>query len=118
MNNEVQRASIEFRADATYVGPLTWGQRSIWRAITWLGEGAHYFNVRRIVQLPQAVPVDRALDALGRLVDRHEALRSRWYAIDGEPVQEVVAGGTIEVSILAAGDGEVQAAAKELGAER
>jgi hypothetical protein len=116
MNNIAQRAAIEFHSDATYVGPLTWGQRSIWKAITWLGEGAYYFNIRRVVQLPQAAPVDRVLDALRRLIDRHEALRSRWYLLDGEPVQEVVAGATIEVSILDVGDGGAQAAARKLGA--
>jgi hypothetical protein len=118
MNDKVRRVSIDLHADAAYVGPLTWGQRSIWKAITWLGDEAHYFNIRRIVQLPRPVPEDRALDALRRLAGRHEALRSRWYVLGGEPVQEVVAGGAIEVCVTDAGDGGVQTTARKLGAGR
>jgi hypothetical protein len=118
MSDKMRRAFIDFHSDADHVGPLTWGQHAIWKAISWLDDGGHYFNVRRIIQLPREVSADRVIGALGRLVDRHEALRSRWYAQDGQPVQEILASGAIEVSIVDAGDGDVQAVAKTLGAER
>ncbi|WP_158715342.1 condensation domain-containing protein [Kitasatospora phosalacinea] len=80
--------------------PLTWGQLAIWKTIAWMGDEAHYFNVRRLVDLPEGVTVDGAVEAVARLVARHEALRTRWEAGAEEPSQTVSAEGTVDVLVV------------------
>lgn len=83
--------------------PLAWGQRAIWGAIRDVGPGSdHYYNVPRIVRLPRSwrIGPDAAVAAIGRLLARHDALRSR-LCQDGQadPLQTVEARGAIAVEV-------------------
>ncbi|MEV6978537.1 condensation domain-containing protein [Kitasatospora sp. NPDC093806] len=93
--------------------PLTWGQLAIWKTIAWMGDEAHYFNVRRLIELPAGTTVDRAVRAIGELVVRHEALRTEWASYGTEPRQTVRAEGTVEVLVVPVPEGEDVRAAAE-----
>ena len=43
---------VPFQAQAGGCAPATLGQLRIWKSISWIGAGAHYFNVRRGFSLP------------------------------------------------------------------
>jgi hypothetical protein len=63
---------------------LTWGQRAIRRT----APGDHYFNPTRVLSLAgRGRPVDVAgvTTALGLLIGRHQALRTRLVAAEPEP---------------------------------
>ncbi|MFC1408869.1 condensation domain-containing protein [Streptacidiphilus sp. N1-12] len=94
---------------------MTWGQRAIWKSIRWLDEGAHYFNIRRTVPLPDELTTDQVVAGLEALLSRHEALRTRFHESDEGWVQTVAASGTLPVELVAAPAGTAQEVAEELG---
>ncbi|MFE1320594.1 condensation domain-containing protein [Kitasatospora phosalacinea] len=99
-------APLAFTGTPRPPGPLMWGQRLLWNDSRWMGEEAHYFNLHVSVPVPPGRDLPTALACLGRLVHRHEALRSRVVtAPDGTPRQEVPAAGTVEVLIAPAAPG-------------
>lgn len=72
-------------------GPLTWGQKAIWQAVERTRPDDHYFNFTKVFQVPaRAMPlsVDRAVQAVRDLIDRHAALRTR-LGFGAEPYQIV-----------------------------
>ncbi|MFJ2779758.1 MULTISPECIES: condensation domain-containing protein [unclassified Kitasatospora] len=106
---EVHRRSFSARGGTA---PLTWGQLAIWKTIAWMGDEAHYFNVRRLIDLPDGTTVDRAVEAVRELVVRHEALRTRWEEDEEEPTQTVRAEGAVEVLVVPVPEGDVREAAE------
>lgn len=78
-----------------------------------MGDEAHYFNVRRLVDLPEGTTVGRAVEAIVQLVLRHEVLRTHWEAGEEEPSQTVLAEGTVNVLVVSVPDGDVRKAAEE-----
>ncbi|SEH02910.1 Condensation domain-containing protein [Nonomuraea solani] len=70
--------------------PLTWGQQDIWRAVVAARPEEHYLNIGRIFAAPKRpVTVERAVNALDRLVARHEALRTRLSGPRDHPRQRI-----------------------------
>jgi hypothetical protein len=99
-----RRVAVRFAGDRGGSAPLTWGQRDMWKAIRWLGDEAHYFNVPCVVPVPHECDLNRVLRALGGLVERHEALRTRYRCGPGEePRQIVVQSGTFVVDVYQTG---------------
>ncbi|WP_330241361.1 condensation domain-containing protein [Streptomyces sp. NBC_00525] len=97
--------NIAFSGPARGPGPLMWAQRLLWNDSQWMGEEAHYFNMALSVPVPDGLSYDRVMDALSRVVHRHEAFRSRiTLAADGEPLQEVLASGELPVLLAEASD--------------
>ncbi|MGA5702705.1 condensation domain-containing protein [Peterkaempfera bronchialis] len=94
--------------------PLTWGQRAIWRPLTWYGENAHYFNIRRVVAVPTGRTAEQVEAALGALLSRHEALRTLFRETGQGPVQEVLPEGTLPVPRHEAGPDGADAVADRL----
>ncbi len=109
--------SLTFQGSRSDSAPMTWGQRAIWKSIRWLDEGAHYFNIRRTMAIPVGLTVDQVVSALGLLVSRHEALRTRFHESEQGWVQEVSAAGSLPVELVAGPDGTAQAVADGLGRE-
>ncbi|WP_433254101.1 condensation domain-containing protein [Streptosporangium sp. CA-135522] len=71
---------IRFSGSRSGTAPLTWGQRAIWDAIQKTAPDDHYFNFGRVLAVPRRarpLTVERAAEALGALVARHESLRTR-----------------------------------------
>lgn len=92
----------DFHGDRVATGPLTWGQRAMWRAVTEFESAQHSFlNLRRTLAVSQraGMPPRRAVGALGALVSRHESLRTRVRSVDGELRQVAFAAGRLPVLV-------------------
>ncbi|WDZ83589.1 condensation domain-containing protein [Micromonospora cathayae] len=95
-------AYADFHGGRVATGPLTWGQRAMWRAVTEFESAQHSFlNLRRVLAVsPRAdVSPQRAVRALAALVDRHESLRTRVRPAGGELRQEAAAEGRLPVLV-------------------
>ncbi|OCC09724.1 condensation domain-containing protein [Streptomyces sp. PTY087I2] len=95
---------VGFRGERSGTAPLTWGQRAIWHAIRRTAPNDHYFNIGRVLPLAdrgRPATVAATLDALARLIERHEALRTRLVppAADGGPSQWLADTGSLPVTI-------------------
>ncbi|MEU7912311.1 condensation domain-containing protein [Microbispora bryophytorum] len=84
--------TVEFRGARGGQAALTWGQQGIWRSTQWLDDGDPYFNLAWTLPVTGAAGLDAVLRAVGRLVERHETLRTV-FVRDGEAGE---AGGTGE----------------------
>ncbi|ACZ85181.1 hypothetical protein [Streptosporangium roseum] len=95
--------NIRFSGSRSGTAPLTWGQRAIWDTIQKTAPDDHYFNFGRVLKVPRRarpLTVERAVEALGALVERHESLRTR---LGAGPSQVLETSGAIAVT-LSAGD--------------
>ncbi|GAA4875685.1 condensation domain-containing protein [Kitasatospora terrestris] len=98
--------SLDFHGSRAATAPMTWGQRAIWKSIRWLDDEAHYFNIRRIADVPPGATVDQVVDGLTALVTRHEALRTFFReGADGGWTQEVTDRGSVPLEIVGAAPG-------------
>ncbi|WP_066370581.1 non-ribosomal peptide synthetase [Herbidospora mongoliensis] len=68
--------------------PVSRGQRRLW-FVDRLAGGAREYNVVLALRLHGDLDVDRLTEAISGVVARQEALRSRFMAVDGEPVMIV-----------------------------
>ncbi|WP_212735276.1 condensation domain-containing protein [Herbidospora galbida] len=83
-----------FSGGRTGTASFTWGQRAIWEAIERTRPDDHYFNFGRVLPLgARPASVSSALWALGRLVERHESLRT----LVGDGGQLLRANGELSV---------------------
>ncbi|GAB3159252.1 hypothetical protein GCM10027290_63910 [Micromonospora sonneratiae] len=107
-------AYAEFRGDRTETAPLTWAQQVMWRAAALdMSNRQHLFmNLRRTVPVSTRVRADltTVTRALGTLVSRHGALRTRVRSIDGELRQETAAAGQLPLLVTEADTDGVEAA--------
>jgi amino acid adenylation domain-containing protein len=69
--------------------PLSFSQRSLWLLERLQRAGAAY-NLPTALRLGGPLDAAALAAALGRLVARHEALRTRFAEVDGEPGQEIL----------------------------
>lgn len=104
--------NVEFDGTGSGTAPLTWGQRAIWEAIQNTAPDDHYFNFGRVLKVPGTRQAGEVAAAIGALVERHGALRTR---LDEEARQRLSATGTLPVTVTAGDPGEVMA---ELAATR
>jgi hypothetical protein len=91
--------AVPFTGAREQMAPMSFGQRAIWKSIRWLDDASSYFNIRRVVELPHGLTLDRVLDVVGETLSRNEALRSNFREIDTGPVQIVRASGSLVVHI-------------------
>ncbi len=79
--------------------PLSYAQQRLW-FLDQLHPGNSFYNINTAVRLrgPLAAPaLERALAAL---VERHEALRTRFPARDGQPVQEILPHAEVTMELV------------------
>ncbi|HEX9337692.1 MAG TPA: condensation domain-containing protein [Pseudonocardiaceae bacterium] len=107
-------ATVEFRGTRPTTEIITWGQRAIWTAIERMSPNDAYFNFVKLMPLSDT-DIDTVLAALGHVIGRHEALHTRIVSVDGEPHQQVGAGGELAVEIIEAGDEDITALATATG---
>lgn len=108
-------SGADFRGDRTETAPLAWAQRVTWKTAL-AGPTQHLFlNIRRRVPVSARAGVDltRAVRAVGDLVSRHGALRTRIRGADDEPRQETADVGELPLLVVE-GTGDGAAAAREL----
>ncbi|MER7705174.1 condensation domain-containing protein [Kitasatospora sp. NPDC097605] len=99
---ESRAVSVRFAGLRAGSAPLSWGQHAIWKSIKWLGAQAHYFNIPRTLAVPAGCSTDQVVDAVWRLIDRHEALRTTFSETPDGPVQTVAGDGAAEVAVFTA----------------
>lgn len=96
--------TVAFYGERAATDVLTWGQRAIWTAIQRTRPADAYFNFGRTVPV-SGVDAATVLAAIGTVMGRHEALRTRVSVVDGEPRQVVSSAGEITVPVVE-GDAE------------
>jgi tyrocidine synthetase-3 len=58
------------------------------------------FNLSGVIEIPGTSNVEAVSDAMQTLVDRHEAFRTYFEEMDGEPVQKVVERSDLQMELL------------------
>jgi hypothetical protein len=104
---------VRFAAGRARGAPLTWGQRDIWRAIEAARPEDQYLNFGHVLATPRKsgpVTLTRAAQALGRLIERHEALRT---TISGD-CQQVESSGQLAVDVTECGAAEASVVAEQM----
>ncbi|MCK6550476.1 amino acid adenylation domain-containing protein, partial [Myxococcota bacterium] len=79
--------------------PLSFAQERLW-FLSQLEPDSTAYNIRRVLEILGPLDVRRLEDALGRLVARHEVLRSRYPASAGRPRAEVTPPGRFRLAEL------------------
>ncbi|MFF1442740.1 condensation domain-containing protein [Streptomyces sp. NPDC058295] len=86
---------IVFRGLDSARGPSTWGQRQIWASYLDNRGNPARFVLVRAWPVPGGTGIPDVLSALGGLVERHTALRTRLLAGDNAPRQVVDGDGVV-----------------------
>jgi hypothetical protein len=96
----------EFAGERAGSAALTWGQRGMWNAIS--RNPAGHFNIPMVLALPRRPPptVARVATAIGQVAGRHEALRTRIVAVEGELTQQVARAGSLPVEVTEVGSAQ------------
>jgi hypothetical protein len=104
-----QPCPVPFRNCSQRIGNVAWAQHLQWESIKlWLADGrGEPDSLCLSVDVPRGTTVDDFLAAIGRVVSRHEVLRTRFRLVDGCLVtQEVVGSGSVDVTRCRPGAGD------------
>ncbi|WP_162907714.1 condensation domain-containing protein [Allorhizocola rhizosphaerae] len=98
----------EFRGQASSPEPLTWGQRSIWKAYSEFRPHTAWLNISRVVAVPRSAGEDAGavVRAIGALMSRHESLRTRIEQDETGLRQVPAPGGRLQVHLVESDDAE------------
>jgi hypothetical protein len=97
-----QRITISFQAADSGIAELTWAQRAHWRNAVLSGITE---TAGGMMELASGTTVDDIVKLLGYLMKRHQALRTRIFVdAEGNPKQEVLAEGNIDLEVVDADD--------------
>ena len=78
--------------------PLTPGQRALW-FLHQLAPGSGAYNITFTARLTSTVDVEALRQAFQGLVDRHEALRTIFPGVRGEPVQQIQVAAPVQFDV-------------------
>lgn len=108
----------EFGGGRTETAPVTWAQGVMFRAAARSGSNHRFMNLRRTVPVSARVraDLDSVTRAVGLLVSRHGALRTRVREIEGELRQESAAAGRFPLLVVP-GEADGSAAAGAAAAQ-
>ncbi|MEV7962346.1 condensation domain-containing protein [Oerskovia paurometabola] len=99
---DLSTRSIEFDQLVGRSGPMMWGQKAIYKSIRWLAEDAHYFNLFRVIDVPDGMAVGDLGGALGSLIARHEVLRTLFHDSAAGWTQDVRPAGRLVADLVPA----------------
>ncbi|MEU1280731.1 amino acid adenylation domain-containing protein [Streptomyces sp. NPDC005805] len=100
------------RADRPERVPLSYAQRRLWFIDTLEGPSASY-NIPLVLRPAEPLHAEALALALADLCDRHEVLRTRYRAVDGEPHQEILPAAQPALDVRTVPAAELPAAAAE-----
>ena len=103
------------RVDRTEGVPLSSGQQRLWFLDQWQ-PGNPAYNLPAIFPLPHPVDMPSVEHALNAVVRRHASLRTRFRLAAGEPVQDVLPIGHVELHRIAVASNEALHANEDLTA--
>ncbi|GAA3205513.1 condensation domain-containing protein [Dactylosporangium siamense] len=111
MHVATSRLAVPFHGDGAGTAPLTWGQWEIWQTMRRTGRT---LNIGGTVALGPDASVAELAGTLGRLVSRHQALRTR-FSLAGEPPRQILsASGAVDLDVIASTSDGAAAAAEAL----
>ncbi|MCX4750209.1 condensation domain-containing protein [Kitasatospora sp. NBC_01287] len=96
-----KQLTVNFDGLRTGSGPATWGQRTIWKPISWYAPDDHFFNIGLLLPLRHPTAPAEFAQAVGALLERHESLRT-CYTADGDSglTQHLLGSGTLAVRLV------------------
>ncbi|MDX3753785.1 non-ribosomal peptide synthetase, partial [Streptomyces sp. AK08-02] len=97
--------------------PVSYAQRRLW-FLNRMNPASPLYNVPAVLRLRGGLDRDALRDALRDVADRHETLRTVFPAVDGEPVQRVLAGTDhLDLPVVTAKEQDVPRRVAELVGE-
>jgi len=87
------------RRDGAELLPLSYAQRRLWFLDQFL-PGNPFYNVATAMRLQSPIDVKLVERCVNEIIQRHEILRTRFPAKDGEPMQQVLLVLPIEIPVL------------------
>lgn len=110
-----ERVAVPFAGEGSGVGPLTWGQQSIWNQMVRSGNSLTMTAVR---VLEPGATVAEFVDEYGFYLSRYEAMRTLLrFEPDGRVLQVVEQAGTAELPIYDAGDRDPAEVANDISTQ-
>ncbi len=107
-----ERLAVPFAGEGSGIGPLTWGQQTVWRGILARGGPIILMSVE---PMPDGKTVEDVAAELGFLMSRHQSLRTRLRpGHDGELLQVVASSGETSLEIVETGDADPRDTAGQL----
>lgn len=79
--------------------PLSFAQQRLW-FLDQLQPNSAFYNVPRLLRIRGHLNVEALRDSLAAFVQRHEAVRTIFPAIDGKPTQRILPGLKLDVPVL------------------
>src|SRR5215510_3167392 len=84
--------------EQAYIFPASFAQRRLW-FLDQLEPGNSAYHLTTAPRLRGALNFDALEQSLNEIVNRHEALRTRFEAIDGEPMQVVEPASKLKLRV-------------------
>lgn len=81
------------------VCPTSFAQQRMW-LLDRLDPGNPAYNIGRAIRVRGSLSTDVLRESLRTIVARHEALRTTFAEVQGQPVQVITAGGTLELPVV------------------
>jgi Condensation domain len=97
---------IDFCGTRAGTGAATWSQRETWKNIQWLGDDAHYYNLRGVRPVPPGTTVDSVIEVVRQITERHEVLRTIFTLNATVLTQHVADRGRADVAVHDADDAD------------
>ena len=79
--------------------PLSFAQQRLW-FLDQMEPGSSFYNIPAAVRLRGALNIEALERTLSEVVRRHEVLRTRFLAVDGEPAQVIEPAAPIKLEVL------------------
>jgi len=114
----VDQQSIAFSTGRAGEGPLIWAQLAIWDVFRWLPPDDTTLNLLATCPVPAGRELPTVLDALRRLVERHDSLHTVYVDTPDGPRQRVVPEGEVPLRLYDLddlGDVGLEEAAGDIG---
>jgi hypothetical protein len=109
-----EQVLVPFGGTGSGTGELSWGQREIWLLMT---EQRSSLPISGVLTLPPGTPLADLTGAIGQVMSRHPALRTRISFDEGRPLQVVAASGEAGVRVEAADGADPERVAADVCAD-